>query len=242
MQSSKKRRSSRGFSPTVLLILLVVLIMAFRVLSDGRVYSDVPSEVAALAKSNSEAKEFVRNYPKYYGTHQTIDLSKEARSGTIPLLLQWDKRWGYEDYGSSVIGITGCGPTCLSMVVIGLTGDAAADPHTIARYAEECGYYSAGNGTSWTLMSEGSRHFGVTAQELPLSRRHLEQALDAGHPIILSMGPGDFTRTGHYIVLTGYTAKGFTVNDPNSPSRSKKHWSFEEISDQIRNIWSFSVS
>ena len=41
-----------------------------------------------------------------------------------PLFLQWDPRWGYTEYGEdSFLGLSGCGPTCLSMVLYYLTGD-----------------------------------------------------------------------------------------------------------------------
>jgi predicted double-glycine peptidase len=54
------------------------------------------------------------------------------------------------------------------------------------------------------------------------------------------MGPGDFTTTGHYIVLTGYEDGEFTVNDPNSIQRSGERWSYDRISGQIRNLWAMS--
>lgn len=242
MKSKQKKWKRRGNSFFLLLFLIIAGVLSMRLFSSGQSFygGNVPQEVIELGKHNPDAKDFVKHYQEYYGTHQTIDLSKEAKKGEVPLLLQWDKRWGYEEYGSSVMGITGCGPTCLSMAVIGLTGDASADPLTIAHYAEEHGYYSDGNGTKWTLMSEGCTAFGVTAKELPLSQSRMEGALDEGHPIILAMGKGDFTSTGHYIVLTGYDSKGFTVHDPNSPTRSNRKWTYNEISEQIRNIWSFS--
>ena len=55
------------------------------------------------------------------------------------------------------------------------------------------------------------------------------------------MGAGDFTTSGHFIVLTEYTEEGFSVLDPNSKERSEKKWSYERIEGQIRNIWAFSV-
>jgi predicted double-glycine peptidase len=66
-------------------------------------------------------------------------------------------------------------------------------------------------------------------------------ALSAGTPIICSMGPGDFTDNGHFIVLTGYTGDGFTVNDPNSPQRSSQIWTFQQLKGQIRNLWAYGV-
>ena len=54
------------------------------------------------------------------------------------------------------------------------------------------------------------------------------------------MGPGDFTSSGHYIVLTGVEDGSFRVNDPNSRLRSQRLWSYEELEGQIRNIWAIS--
>ena len=41
---------------------------------------------------------------------QPIDLTQELQSGSVPLLMQWDKRWGYDAYGSNMIGLAGCPP------------------------------------------------------------------------------------------------------------------------------------
>ena len=69
----------------------------------------------------------------------------------------------------------------------------------------------------------------------------MTDALEAGHPVILAMGAGDFTTTGHYIVLTGLQDGLFRVNDPNSVANSQKLWSYEQIESQIRNIWEISL-
>ena len=59
--------------------------------------------------------------------------------------------------------------------------------------------------------------------------------LASGSPIICSMGPGIFTSSGHFIVLTGYQDGSFTVHDPASKMRSSKTYTFDEFSDQIKN-------
>lgn len=61
-----------------------------------------------------------------------------------------------------------------------------------------------------------------------------------GRPLICSMKPGDFTTTGHLIVIRGMKQGMFIVNDPNSIKRSNCLWSYDTLSKQIRNIWSFS--
>ena len=82
---------------------------------------------------------------------------------------------------------------------------------------------------------------GLKATELPLVKKKMTDALEAGHPVILAVGKGDFTTAGHYIVLTGLENGFFRVNDPNSVANSGKLWSYEQIEDQIRNIWEISL-
>ena len=107
----------------------------------------------------------------------------------------------------------------------------------VARFAQENGYYSRGSGSSWTLISEGSGQLGVKATEIPLVKKKMIDALEAGKPIICAMREGDFTTTGHYIVLRGVENGEFQVNDPNSVVNSEKLWSYEQIEGQIRNLW-----
>jgi hypothetical protein len=73
--------------------------------------------------------------------------------------------------------------------------------------------------------------------EIPLDEDRLIRNLEVGNPVICVMGPGDFTTTGHFIVMTGYSDGEIHINDPNSIRRSEKTWKYEEIKDQIRNLW-----
>jgi predicted double-glycine peptidase len=64
--------------------------------------------------------------------------------------------------------------------------------------------------------------------------------LEQGKPLIAALSAGDFTDSGHFIVISGYKDGSFAVNDPNSLERSAKGWTFEQLSGQIRVIWAFS--
>ena len=201
----------------------------------GIPYSSYPESLIALLDRNPDTKDFVLNYP--FHEKESYDISDMDRD-SVPLLLQWDSRWGYETYGSDMMAITGCGPTCLAMVGYYLTGDAETyDPAVIAAFAEKNGYYAAGYGSSWTLISEGAVKLGLDVTEIPLVEKRMKDNLEVGNPIICAMGAGDFTSSGHYIVLVGLKDGKFMVNDPNSPENSQKLWSYEQIQGQIRNLW-----
>lgn len=210
--------------------------------------SEWPDALIELLEKNPETLDFVMYYPVKKDLTPTINLdgildnnsSDYANCMPVPLLFQWDERWGYTEYSGELLGLSGCGPTCLSMVCIYLLHDAKYSPRYIADFSQENGYYYTGSGSTWTLISEGGEKLGLDVQELPLSEGTIISKLNEGKPVICVMGPGVFTTTGHFIVLTGYEDGKFKVNDPNSPSRSEKLWEFSEFGDQIRNLWACS--
>ena len=161
--------------------------------------------------NNAEMLEFVKGYLSEDGFAHGHLTKKECKE-KIPLLLQWDQRWGYVSYGSSDIALSGCAPTCLSMVIVGLTGNHNATPNKIAKYAQDNGYYLKGTGTSWSLLTEGASHFGVVGREISLSKGTVCGVLKQGQPVICSVGRGDFTTEGHFIVLTGMKDGRMTSN------------------------------
>ena len=194
-------------------------------------------ELKAAVNKNPELKDFVKNYDKYKDKEFKIDLSKEAGSGEVPLLMQWDKRWGYDIYAGEPFALSGCGPTCLSMVCLKVLEDEKYTPSYIAEFAENNGYSLNESGSYWTLVSEGGVKLGLDVVEIPNVEQRIIDNLNVGNPIICIMGPGDFTENGHFVVMTEYVDGKIKINDPYRKSNSEKLWDFEEIIGQIQNLW-----
>lgn len=76
--------------------------------------------------------------------------------------------------------------------VAGLTGKNDITPYTIAEYSSDHGYYQSEWGTSWSLMTEGIRNFGVVGTNIELSKENVFSELEKGHPIVCSMRPRRF--------------------------------------------------
>lgn len=201
---------------------------------------EYPDELLELLAGNEETVDFVLNYPEMKDAAPAETVG-EVEKGKIPLLLQWDERWGYAVYGDDMIAVNGCGPTAISMIAAGLTGDNTITPYRVAQFSAENGYYAGDSGTSWTLMTDGAQQFGIYGEELGLSESEIYSALENGHPIICSMKPGDFTSTGHFIVLTGTENGKIRVNDPNSRIRSEKLWDYSTLEYQINILWAYSL-
>jgi len=196
-----------------------------------------PDKLIELLEKNPETKDFVLNYPLKKDKKFEFDLGEYKNSKKVPLFMQWDERWGYSQYAGNLMGLSGCGPTCLSMVSIYLLNDAKYTPKYVAEFAGRKGYSVLGNGSSWSLISEGGKKLGLDVIEIPLDENRIIRNLEVGNPIICIMGPGDFTTTGHFIVMTEYVDGKIKVNDPNSKTRSEKLWNLSDIKHQIRNLW-----
>lgn len=176
----------------------------------------------------------------------------------IPLFLQTDPRWARVPYSyvgnpaHGTIGSSGCGPTSAAMVISGLggydekidlNGDGIIDPYEASMYSLEKGHRVYGQGTSWAYFSDIGKATGLkVSQKSPMQYEDVIYALQKGNPVVASMGPGAFTRGGHFIVLVGINENGMViVNDPNSTSRSNVAWDFyNPILMQVKQFWIFS--
>lgn len=234
-----RRRSRRPLFACAVLLLVLSLAGFVRLQSAAR----IPESLLAFKEKYPEAARFVDDYPRMHARRPEIDLTGEVTQGVVPLFIQWDERWGYQDYGGSFFATNGCGPTSLSMVVCGLTGDASVTPLCVARYCEEQGFYTPGSGTSWALMTQGAARYGLSCEQGVVSCEYLTGQLSSGRVLIASMTPGDFTYSGHYLVLTGLDAQGrVLVNDSNSPARSAMAWDAQTLVRQMKGVWSFEAA
>ncbi|SHK24837.1 Peptidase_C39 like family protein [Hathewaya proteolytica DSM 3090] len=206
-----------------------------------KIYDEKEKYPVALLSSlvnNPEMINFVSGYLSRgaveASSYETHDIEKKNS-----LILQWDKRWGYKPYGNSIIAVSGCAPTCLSMVINSMS-DYVVTPDEMAKFSENNGFYIKGVGTDWKLMTKAVIGYGIKGKEMSFSEQNMKVELDSGNVLIATMSPGDFTAEGHFVVIHGYGKDGFYINDPNCVYRSKKPWSYEKLSTQINNMWSYS--
>ena len=200
-----------------------------------------PEKVIELLDKNPETVQFVEDYAKKKDQAPAATVEAEdGYSGMFPEILQWDERWGDAPYGTSIIAVSGCGPTCVSMLVVGLTGDKTVTPAVVADYATQNHYVDENNDTTWAFMTSGVEHWGLTCRESNGNESEIAKELQEGHPIICSMRPGDFTDIGHFIILTSYNNGEVTICDPFSLENSKKSWNYSQISSQIKAVWVYS--
>ena len=212
----------------------------------GLTLADYPEKLIDLLARKPETADFVLNYPLEYGKEHAIDISGYADYEGVPLFIQWDKQWGYIDYTGNIAGLAACGPTCMSMIMYHFTRDPQYTPAYMMKFAESNSAYAVkGYGTQWAFFKLGGKELGLNVKELNsdqiASEKAIAKVLESGRIIVMNVRPGVFTTIGHYLLVVGYEDGKFRVNDPNSRINSEKLWEFEEFSDQIKMMWSFSL-
>lgn len=167
-----------------------------------------------------------------------IILTDEEKAETIPYLSQVDLRWGLKEYGRSFFGRSGCGPTVMSMLVVGLTRDYDQNPYEVGKFARENGYYLDNMGTEWSFFSQGAKHYGLKSKNIKFEKKEIISELNAGNYLVLNVKKGDFTYSGHYIIICGYDGNEFKIHDPNSWINTSKSWTFDRLKGQVKAVWS----
>ena len=146
-----------------------------------------------------------------------------------------------EAYAGETIAAAGCGPTSAAMVLTYLTGEKVTPPQACT-YSTQHGFASNGHGTYESLFPSIGKAYGLNVVKQEQTATNIVNSLKEGNVIIAHMGPGEFTKGGHYIVLREVDANGnVLVADPANPARNK--WYPASIFEQQRrgSIYSFSV-
>ncbi len=168
---------------------------------------------------------------------QTVSLPAQADKPALSLVYynQKDRQWENDSYGGDSISGYGCGPTVCAMMISTLTSHKVT-PAEMADWSVQNGCYIQGGGSYHTLIPLACKSYGLTVEGYQKSDRDkILAALADGALVCVIMGPGDFTGTGHFILLTGITEDGkLTVADPASRRNSQKAWDPDIIFDQAK--------
>ncbi|WP_049728557.1 C39 family peptidase [Dorea sp. D27] len=164
-----------------------------------------------------------------------VVVSDSGCSMPVAMYSQSDPSWaGYLYGGRDPMASYGCGPTALAIAVTSLTGQSVS-PVDTAKWSYANGYFSPGRGSVHGLIPRGAESYGLKAEKLAaITPDSLRMVLSADKLLVLLMGPGDFSDTGHFIVAYGYDSSGcILIADPASPERSSVTWAAETLISQL---------
>lgn len=232
-------------SPLIVTCLVAILVIGFGAFGIISATQRHAAEVAAQEQKDAQKKELAARivHPTQLGTTLLPASTPRAewKQGTLPHLYQTDPTWADQPYAGGTVRVNACGPTCLTMVYVCLTGRTDMDPARMSAFADQNNFAPTG-ATEWSFMTSGANMLGIQSTQIHPTRESIENALAGGRPVICSVHPGDFTSVGHFIVLGGIDDQGMVeVFDPNSPFNSAQRWPIQRILNQTKACWSFWV-
>ena len=200
------------------------------------------ADLLKLLAKEPAARDFIQGLPSKYPQAKGEAYDEAVTAGTVPVLYQWDARWAYTEYCGRDFGATGCCPTALSMVYMAVTGKADVTPYVMGQLATSKGYTDDSSGTYGNFVDVAARHYRLAHRELGITVADLEDYLGRGYIMIASMGPGEFSTSGHFIVITGKTADGkLIIHDPYSKIHTEKSWEPSTIVSQMKRLHAFRL-
>ena len=151
---------------------------------------------------------------------------------------QGDRRWGKVVYTScgnknQTIANSGCGPTSMADIMATWI-NSKITPVEMCRYAVEHGFRTKSSGTAWGFFKSIAKTYGFTGFVQTKSMAAAREALKNGALVVASMGPGYWTKGGHYICLWKCDDTYMYANDPASSKRKRQRLSaFEQQRKQF---------
>ena len=128
------------------------------------------------------------------------------------------------------------------MVYMAVTGKADVTPYVMGQLATSKGYTDDSSGTYGNFVDVAARHYRLAHRELGITVADLEDYLGRGYIMIASMGPGEFSTSGHFIVITGKSADGkLIIHDPYSKIHTEKSWEPSTIVSQMKRLHAFKL-
>ncbi len=163
--------------------------------------------------------------------------------------LQTDARWKSKPYRvtgeQSTIGSAGCGPTCAAMVISTLTGKTVT-PVDTCDWSIRHGYKALNQGTYYSYFVPQLKAYGIQCKQMLGSRilnqpqhpihEQVKQYLAEGYYVIALMGPGTWTKGGHFVLLWAWDDK-VCICDPASTRSERLNGDPDTFRREVRMYW-----
>ena len=164
--------------------------------------------------------------------------------------LQTDPRWGSLDYSApgekTTILASGCGPTAMAMV-LATWADPAVNPKTECAWALAHGFKAPHQGTYYGYFVPAGKRYGLNVRQINAvnlygnskSSHHemARRAIEAGHLVIACMGKGNWTSSGHYVLVWDIQGDTIYINDPASTLARRTMGSYDLFKKQVKYYW-----
>lgn len=164
--------------------------------------------------------------------------------------LQTDPRWKAHNYSAKgeqkTIGSSGCGVAVSAMVIASLK-DPSVTPAATALWSMSHGYKALNQGTYYSYFVPQFSAYGIHCDRLnqlnlygkTVSADHEKAllALKSGDWVIACMGKGNWTNTGHFILLYRFENGFVYINDPASTKETRTKNTWDLFAKQVKYMW-----
>lgn len=169
--------------------------------------------------------------------------------------MQTDPKWSSHNYSAKgehkTIGSSGCGITCSSMVIATLFNKKIT-PINTANWSMAKGYKILNQGTAYSYFVPQFEVYGIKCEQLNTSNlyhnpkssihKQIVKELENGNLVIACMGPGTWTKGGHYILAYDIKDSKVSINDPNSQKESRLTANITTWQNEVKYYWVIQVS
>ena len=163
--------------------------------------------------------------------------------------LQNDARWKAKPYRvtgeQSTIGSAGCGPSCAAMVISTLAGKTVT-PVDTCDWSMKHGYKALNQGTYYSYFVPQLKAYGIQCKQMLGGRilnqqqhpihEQVKQYLSQGYYVIALMGPGTWTKSGHFVLVWDWDSK-VRINDPASTRAERLNGDPDTFRREVRMYW-----
>lgn len=167
---------------------------------------------------------------------------------------QYDAKWASIDYSAkgetNTIKSAGCGVTCAAMVIATLK-DKNVTPVTTAKWSKARGYKIKNQGTAYSYFKPQLSEYGINCTMLnsinvyknrsALVHKTVANELKKGNWIISVMGPGNWTKGGHYVLAYAYEDGYIYINDSASTHANRLKAKIEDWQYEVKYYWKVDV-
>lgn len=164
--------------------------------------------------------------------------------------LQTDPRWAAADYSApgekTTIGASGCGPTAMAMV-LATWADPTVTPKTECDWAKRNGYKAPRQGTYYGYFEPAGKRYGLKVTRLnwaniygnngAVYHKQAAEAVQRGDLVIACMGKGNWTSSGHYVLVWDIRGDTIYINDPASTRAARTQGSYSLFKKQVKYYW-----
>lgn len=184
----------------------------------------------------------------YIAIHQSF-----AYSSFFTYYNQKDPKWANKPYpyiagtrnqSDIALGRSGCAPTSMAMVASSLK--KTVTPYEIGQWYGP--RYHTSDGTLQSVYAQFARDFGLKYASLgsfqsSSGRAAIQNKLSSGRTlVIVSVGKGYFTGSGHVMVIRDFNAKTnqYLIADPNNSSNNRWFLGINLVKANLGNAYSFT--